>query len=108
MSNGRRRQMPMFVALLRGINNIGKSKRVLMADLRSLLSGLGYSDVATVGNSGNAVFGASSGTPAKHSASIACEVFTQLEVQVPVIVKSARELQRVLSENPNKARAEEH
>jgi uncharacterized protein (DUF1697 family) len=100
--------MPTFVALLRGINNIGKGKRVLMADLRSLLSRLGYSEVATVVNSGNAVFRASSGTPAEHSANIACAIFTQLKVQVPVIVKSARELQSVLSENPINARADEH
>ena len=32
------------VALLRGIN-IGTSKRVPMADLRQVLTGLGYSDV---------------------------------------------------------------
>ena len=100
--------MPTFVALLRGINNIGRSKRVLMADLRSLLSRLGYSDVATVGNSGNAVFRASSGTSAQHAANIASAIFAQLEIQVPVIVKSARELRGVLSENPIKARTDEH
>ena len=37
----RRREMPTFVALLRGVN-VGKAKRVPMAELRVLLSGLGY------------------------------------------------------------------
>ncbi len=100
--------MPAFVALLRGINNIGKSKRVPMADLRSLLSHLGYSDVATVLNSGNAVFCAPGGTPTRHAANIAGALLAEFKIEVPVIVKSARELEAALSENPIKARAEEH
>lgn len=100
--------MPTFVALLRGINNIGKAKRVPMAELRALLSGLGYTGVATLLNSGNAVFRAPSGTPAKHSANIAVAIFRQLKVEVPVIVKSASELTAILSENPIKAGADEH
>lgn len=47
--------MPTFVALLRGVN-VGKSKRVPMGELRALLSGMGYTGVATLLNSGNAVF----------------------------------------------------
>jgi uncharacterized protein (DUF1697 family) len=43
------------VALLRGIN-VGKAKRVGMADLRALVEGLGYRDVRTLLNSGNVVF----------------------------------------------------
>ena len=100
--------MPMFVALLRGINNIGKAKRVSMADLRALLSGLGYTGVATLLNSGNVVFRAPSGTPAKHSATIAGAMLTQLKIDVPVIVKSASELAAIISENPIKAGADEH
>ena len=45
--------------LLRGIN-LGRARRVAMADLRVLLSDLGYSDVRTVLQSGNAVFGVES------------------------------------------------
>jgi uncharacterized protein (DUF1697 family) len=100
--------MPAFVALLRGINNIGKSKRVPMAELRALLSGLGYTGVVTLLNSGNAVFRAPRGTPAKHSATIAVAILRHLEVEVPVIVKSANELAAILSENPIKVEADEH
>jgi uncharacterized protein (DUF1697 family) len=99
--------MPTFVALLRGIN-VGKAKRVSMAELRALLSGLGYTGVATLLNSGNAVFHAPRGTPAKHSAEIAAAIATRLKVEVPVIVKSARELAVIIAENPIKAGAEEH
>jgi uncharacterized protein (DUF1697 family) len=43
------------VALLRGIN-LGKHRRISMACLRDLLASLGYLDVATYLQSGNAVF----------------------------------------------------
>src|ERR1700704_4724623 len=43
------------VALLRGVN-VGKAKRVAMADLRKLVEGLGYGDVRTLLNSGNVLF----------------------------------------------------
>jgi uncharacterized protein (DUF1697 family) len=99
--------MPRFVALLRGVN-VGKAKRVPMAELRALLSGLGYTGVATLLNSGNAVFHAPRGTPAKHSADIAAAIATQLKVEVPVIVKSASELAAIISENPIKTGAKEH
>jgi uncharacterized protein (DUF1697 family) len=99
--------MPTFVALLRGVN-VGKAKRVPMAELRALLSGLGYTGVATLLNSGNAVFHAPRGTPAKHSADIAAAISARLNVEVAVIVKSASELAAIISENPIKAAAEEH
>ena len=99
--------MPTFVALVRGIN-VGKAKRIAMAELRALLSGLGYTGVATLLNSGNAVFRASRGTPAKHSADIAAAISTRLNVEVPVIVKSASELAAIISENPIKPGADEH
>ncbi len=99
--------MPTFVALLRGVN-VGKSKRVPMAELRALLSGLDYTDVATLLNSGNAVFRAARGKSAKHSADIAAAISTHLKVEVPVIVKSASELAAIISENPIKPGADEH
>ncbi len=43
------------VALLRGIN-LGSKRRIAMADLRELLTELGYEDVRTVLASGNAIF----------------------------------------------------
>ena len=43
------------VGLLRGIN-VGKAKRVPMAELKALIESLGYTDVKTLLNSGNVVF----------------------------------------------------
>src|SRR6266487_3948114 len=47
--------MPTHIALLRGIN-VGGRNRVAMADLRKVVLGLGYTDVATYIQSGNVVF----------------------------------------------------
>ena len=99
--------MPSFVALLRGVN-VGKAKRVPMAELRALLSGLGYTGVATLLNSGNAVFRASRGNPAKHSTDIAAAISTQLKLEIPVVVKSESELAAIISDSPIKAEADEH
>jgi uncharacterized protein (DUF1697 family) len=99
--------MPTFVALLRGVN-VGKAKRVSMAELRALLSELGYTDVATLLNSGNAVFRAAKGTPVKHAAEIASAIASKLKVEVPVIVKSARELSAIVSENALADGAQDH
>ncbi len=96
-----------FIALLRGIN-AGKAKRIPMAELRALLSGLGYKGVATLLNSGNVVFRAPRGTPAKHASDIAAAISSQLKIEVPVIVKSASELAAIVSENPIKAEAKDH
>ena len=47
--------MTTHIALIRGIN-VGTAKRVAMADLREMSQRLGYADVRTLLNSGNAVF----------------------------------------------------
>lgn len=99
--------MPTFVALLRGVN-VGKAKRVPMAEFRALLSGLGYTGVRTLLNSGNAVFHAARGNPAKHSADIAAAISARLKLEVPVVVKPASELAAIISENPIKAEADQH
>lgn len=99
--------MPAFVALLRGVN-VGKAKRVPMADLRSLLAAMGYSGVATLLNSGNAVFHAARGPPARHAADIAAAISAELRFEVPVIVKSASEIAAIIAENPLGTHATDH
>ena len=87
-----------YIALLRGIN-VGKAKRIAMADLRALLEGLGHTDVATLLNSGNVVFRSSKKTPAKIAAEISAAIATQLGIDVPVIVKSAKDLATIIEAN---------
>lgn len=99
--------MPAFVALLRGVN-VGKGKRVPMAELRALLAGLGYDDVVTLLNSGNAVFRARGGTPARHATAVAAAITDRLAIAVPVIVKSASELAAIVAACPIAPEAAEH
>ena len=90
--------MTRFVALFRGIN-VGKAKRIAMADLRALLESLGYSDVQTLLNSGNAVFDGPVESGEKHAHSIRDAVAKELGVDALVIVKSAREIAAIVAGN---------
>ena len=98
--------MPTYVALLRGIN-VGKAKRIAMADLRALLAGLGYTDVATLLNSGNVVFKAGRGMPKKLASDISAAIASQLGIEVPVIVVSAKNLTLIAKDNPFVASADD-
>jgi uncharacterized protein (DUF1697 family) len=97
----------MFVALLRGVN-VGKAKRVPMADLRALLGDMGYTRVATLLNSGNFVFHAARGTASQHATDIAAAIAGRLKVQAPVVVKAARELAAIIEGNPISADEPNH
>jgi uncharacterized protein (DUF1697 family) len=90
--------MPRFVALLRGVN-VGGANRVPMADLRALLAGLGMREISTVLNSGNAVFTADNASAAAHAERIRAALAAGLRVDVPVIVKSAREMAAIEAGN---------
>ena len=70
-----------------------------MAELRALLLGLGHDRVATLLNSGNAVFHAAGGSPARHAAVVADAIAQRLKLDVPVVVKSAKELAAIVAEN---------
>ena len=86
------------VALIRGIN-VGRAKRVAMADLRATLEELGFTDVRTLLNSGNLVFTAKSaarGGPAERIE----QALTRLGVAARVTVLSAKELAAAVAENP--------
>jgi uncharacterized protein (DUF1697 family) len=68
------------VALLRGIN-VGKAKRIAMADLRRVVGELGYGHVETLLNSGNVLFAAGGESPATSAARIEEAVATRLGVR---------------------------
>lgn len=91
--------MPKCIALLRGIN-VGRAKRVAMADLRTLIEGLGFSDVRTLLNSGNAVFNAARPTPEKVASAIEGAIQGKFGFYVPVVVLTARDLHTIIAENP--------
>jgi len=87
-----------YVALFRGIN-VGKAKRIAMADLRVLLAELGYRDVSTLLNSGNALFSAPAAPVGKLAARIHAAVARGLGVDARVIVKSADDVAAMVKGN---------
>ena len=87
-----------FVALLRGVN-VGRANRVPMAELRDLLGSLGYGEVRTLLNSGNAVFGGTEPAPLRHAERIRAALVAKLDVDVPVIVKSSKEMAAIVADN---------
>jgi len=90
--------MPSFVALFRGIN-VGRAKRIAMADLRALLESLDYGDVRSLLNSGNVVFAATKGSAPSHAKAIRAAVAARLGVDALVIVKSAQEIAAIVAGN---------
>jgi uncharacterized protein (DUF1697 family) len=90
---------PSFVALLRGVN-VGKTRRVAMADLRKLLEALGYGDVRTLLNSGNAVFTASGESAGEAAARIEKAMATKLGIATRVAVLKGKEIAAAVRDNP--------
>ena len=96
-----------YIALLRGIN-VGRAKRVAMADLRKLIDEMGYGGVQSVLNSGNLVFSAAGLTPRLAAAAIEEQLVLKLGVVARVIVLSRDELAAVLAENTLLPLASDH
>jgi len=87
-----------YVALIRGIN-VGRAKRVAMAELRALLAFLGYVDVRTILNSGNLVFSGTRQQPMRIAKRIEDTMSERLGVSGRVTVLTASEFARVVEEN---------
>ena len=87
------------VAFLRAVN-LGR-RRVSMALLKDTLVDLGYDDVATYVNSGNAAFTAS-GRRADLERVIAAELEKVFGFEVTTFVRSVAELRKVLAAKPFK------
>ncbi|MXV18754.1 DUF1697 domain-containing protein [Deinococcus xianganensis] len=77
-----------FVALLHAVN-LGARRKVPMADLRALLTGLGLEDVRTYIQSGNAVLSAAPETDLRGRLEAALEA--QFGFPVPVTLRTAHE-----------------
>jgi len=86
------------VALIRGIN-VGRAKRVAMADLRRLAVDLGYRDVQTLLNSGNLIFSAGRETPHRIGDRIHRAIGERLGVSATVTVLTAAAFSTVVEEN---------
>ncbi len=84
--------------MLRSVN-VGGRNRVGMGDLRALVASAGYGDAATYVQSGNVVL-TGRGSPRAVGRTIEERLSSELDVSVPVIVRSKAEFEEVLARNP--------
>lgn len=91
--------MPTCIALLRAVNVAGHQP-VKMAALRESFEALGFDHVRTYLQSGNVVFGAPKTAPAALAQSVERRLLKDFDFPIRVLVKSEREMQQVLADNP--------
>ncbi len=85
-----------YVILLRGIN-VNPSTRIVMADLREHIAGLGHSNVRTLLQSGNVIVDSDSPPDA---AKLAAVILEKTGVTSPVIVLRVSEFREIVEANP--------
>jgi len=90
--------MTRYVGFLRGIN-VGKAKRLAMADLREMCEELGLEGVRTQGQSGNLVFD-STVSARRLESQIGDAIRRRLGMDVVVVVRTASQLAAVIERNP--------
>jgi uncharacterized protein (DUF1697 family) len=91
--------MPAYIAMLRGIN-ISGHKSMKMGDLRALCSRLGFQNVETHVQSGNIVFQTTTENPATLSKRISETILKSFGFDAPVIVRTSKQMQNVITNNP--------
>jgi uncharacterized protein (DUF1697 family) len=88
-----------YIALLRGIN-VGTAGRIAMADLRALVSDLGYSGVRTHLQSGNVVFDAESAVTDEAVRNLEAAIIDRTGVSSRVVLVPAVKFRRIARDNP--------
>ncbi|WP_435858209.1 DUF1697 domain-containing protein [Streptomyces umbrinus] len=91
--------MTTYAALLRGIN-VGGSRKVPMAELRTLMEGLGYDGVRTYLQSGNAVFSSDHGDEDALAVELSGALEKHFGFTVDVLVRDHAYLRAVLDDCP--------
>ncbi|MGC2296395.1 MAG: DUF1697 domain-containing protein [Candidatus Dormiibacterota bacterium] len=91
--------MRTHVALLRGINVLGRN-RVAMADLRDLVISLGHTEVETYIQSGNVVFSSPEKDAQVLGVGLQQAIAERLHVKPNVVVLSRKDLAQVVADNP--------
>ena len=87
-----------YAALLRGVN-VGGRNKIAMVDLRRILYGLGYEEVRSLLQSGNATF-SSELPPAALEAAIGAALEEQARLNVVVMVRTDAELAAAIEAHP--------
>lgn len=89
-----------YVALLRGVN-VGRAKRIGMAELRAAVEGAGFTGVRTLLNSGNVLFTATrASTPAQAAGRVEEAITGAFGITSRVLVLSGADVDAIVAENP--------
>ena len=91
--------MPVYIAMLRGINVSGQNI-IRMEDLRRICTKLGFRNVETYGQSGNAVFLAKGMPPSTLANHTTAALRDDLGLSVPVLIKTVDEIGDVVAGTP--------
>jgi uncharacterized protein (DUF1697 family) len=91
--------MARYIALLRGVNLAGH-KMVAMADLRAMLTELGFAEPRSLMQSGNLVFQARAQASARLERVLEQEAQRRLDLETEFHVRTAAEWQTIIKRNP--------
>jgi uncharacterized protein (DUF1697 family) len=97
--------MSLFLALIRGIN-VGGHKMIGMADLRDLLTKLGFTEARSLLQSGNLIFQAQKKTAAQLENLLEKETEKRLGMEVSFFVRTPAEWESLVAQNPFRKEAE--
>jgi uncharacterized protein (DUF1697 family) len=90
-----------YVALLRGIN-VGGNKKVPMADLKKMMEKMGYKNVKTLLNSGNAMFDATEKSTAALKKAFEAQFEKTFGFDSHTIIVPIADIETLLKKNPFK------
>jgi uncharacterized protein (DUF1697 family) len=91
--------MTIYVALLRGIN-VGGHKIIKMDKLSSIFDSLQFNNVRTYIQSGNVIFETNDQDPVMICEKIEAAIKAGTGFEIPVIIRSIEELEKVIKQNP--------
>ena len=89
----------MRIALLRGVN-VGGNKKVAMADLKTMVEALGFTQVKTLLQSGNVVFEAGDRSDAELESLLEAEAEKRLGLVTRFIVRGPKAWRAMIDANP--------
>jgi len=91
--------MPIYVALLRGVN-LGPHKRMKMERLRASFEALGFEQVQTYIQSGNVIFKTAKASPQTIARKIEDKIPADFGFPASVVIRTQQEMEKTISDSP--------
>lgn len=98
--------MNRYIAFLRAIN-VGGYRKIKMEDLRNMFEDMGFENVQTYIQSGNVLFDSNESDPSVLSQSIEQKIESEFGHDVPLMIRTPKALEKLISENPFKGKNED-